>query len=93
MTGSNIQPPRCEGDFVLWKCKMEVLFKTNFGIMLSIKYDFGMPKNTNGKELKEHCQTIKQWEDFTVSDKFEYHLLSVLPMQEINRVGLYNSTK
>lgn len=93
MTISNIQSPKYEGDFALWKCKMEVFFRTNFDIMLFIKYGLEMPTGMDGEKLKEHRQTKKQWENFTANGKVEYYLLSVLFVWELNRIGRYNWTK
>lgn len=69
---------------------MEVFFYTDFEIMLCIKYDFELPRNEKGEELKEHKWTKKQWEKFKTNSKVEFHLS---PMEEINRIKAYNFAK
>ena len=54
MAGSNIHPPKFEGEFAMWKRRMEVFFKTDFDILLTIKYGFEIPKDEHGEEKEEH---------------------------------------
>lgn len=54
---------------------MEVFLCTDFDKMIPIKYDFELPKDINGEELKEHRWMKKQKEDFMANNKVEYHLL------------------
>lgn len=72
---------------------MELFFKPDFGIVLCIKYEFELLKNEEGEELKENKWMKKQWEEFIANNKVEFHLLSVLSMAEINRIGVNHSTK
>ena len=45
-------------------------------------------------EGKEKYQwTKKEQADYVANDKAEFYLLSVLPPQEVNRIGTYNSAK
>lgn len=60
--------------------------------MISIKYSFKRPKDNDG-ELEGHRLSKKKQEDFTANGKVEYHLLSVLLVQDINRASVYNSAK
>ena len=57
MAGANIHPPKFDGDFATWKRKMEVFFKTEFDILLIMKYDYAVPKdkeeNTWTKKSKQ----------------------------------------
>lgn len=58
--------------------------------MVCIKYGFELPRKKDGEELEEHRWTKKQQEKFMF---VEFHLLSALPMQEINKIDTYHSTK
>mgnify|MGYP003365547854 CR=1 FL=1 len=88
MAGPSIHPPKYEGDFATWKKLMQVFFTTNFELVLTMESGFVAP------EGKEKCQwTKKEQAEFVANGKAEYHLLSVLPPQEVNRIGKYNSAK
>ena len=67
---------------------MEVIFKTEFDILLIMKYGYEAPKDKEGYNWmkKEHA-------DFVTNRKVEFHLLSVLPPQEVNHIGAYESAK
>lgn len=54
MVGSDIQPPEFEGEFSLWKYRMEVLFRIDFELMLAMKYDFEIPRDEDGDDLEGH---------------------------------------
>lgn len=93
LADSSIHLSKFIGKFTLLKKKMGVFFKTNFGIMLCIKYEFELPRKEEGEELKENKWTKKQWEEFMANNKAKFHLLSILSMQEINKIKIYHSTK
>ncbi|XP_042375107.1 uncharacterized protein LOC121969211 [Zingiber officinale] len=88
MADSSIHPPKFDGDFVNWKKKMEVFFKSDFGLFLIMEFGFVAPE---GKD-KYHW-TKKEQADFVANRKEEFHLLSILPPQEVNRIGVYESAK
>lgn len=54
MVGSNIHLLKFKGAFTIWNRKMEIFFRTNFEIMLYIKYGFEIPRNEDREELKVH---------------------------------------
>ena len=67
---------------------MQVFFKTDFELLLIIKFSFIAPE---GKE--EYQWTKKEQANFVANGKAEFHLLSVLPPQEVSQIGSYDSAK
>ena len=67
---------------------MEVFFKTEFDILLIMKYGYAAPK-----DKEENTWSKKEQADFVANGKAEFHLLSVLPPQEVNQIESYDSAK
>ncbi|XP_074560377.1 uncharacterized protein LOC141816505, partial [Curcuma longa] len=52
-----------------------------------------VPKDTNGDEKEECLWNKKEQSESVANGKAEFHLLTVLPTQEVNRIGTYHSAK
>ena len=88
MADTNIHPPKFNGDFATWKWKMEVFFKMDFDSLITMKYGFAALK-----DKEENTWSKKEQAEFVANGKAEFHLLNVLPPQEVSRIGSYDSAK
>ena len=67
---------------------MEVFLETDYDLLLTMEFGYEAPE---GKARNQWSK--KEQADHVANKKAEFHLLSVLPTQEVNRVGTYNSAK
>ena len=93
MAEASIYPPAFEGEFSLWKKQMEVYLNTDFGSCLIMKSGFEAPKTTNGEELDKRLWNEKQRNESMANGRAEFHLLSIIPDEDIDRVREYKSAK
>ena len=93
MAGASDYPPAFEGEFASWKQKMEVYLKSNFGIYLIMKSGYEAPKKVNGEELEKYLWKEKQRDEFMANARAEFHLLTTIPNEDLDKVGEYNSAK
>ncbi|XP_074556832.1 uncharacterized protein LOC141812726 [Curcuma longa] len=93
MVGPVIYPPKFEGEFGAWKRKMTVFFSTDYELLLTMKNGFSVPIDGDNKVKEADFWTKKEQADAIANGKAEFHLLTVLPEQDVNRIGKYNSAK